>query len=123
MTSDHTLPLEVTGVYAHNSSAEPIAFNAEGDEIDISITSSNHNLLSEDLINVFPNPTTNHLSIDVNDLTGISYLLYNSLGQQVLNGNITDDITNINTSKLSAGIYFLNVQMEEGMVNVKILVE
>lgn len=69
--------------------------------------------------NYFPNPVTDVLNIS--SKTKIEHsTLYNLIGQQV--GVYTIDNTSINMQSLSAGIYLLNVQFENGQTEtVKII--
>ena len=75
------------------------------------------------ITDVYPNPTTGRLVIDMNDLKGESFALHNALGQLVLTDQIQDEITLLNLKNYSSGIYFLTIKAEEGIINMKVLVE
>lgn len=63
-------------------------------------------LLEEDLVNVYPNPTNEFINIVVNDNIHISnVILYNLLGKQIL---VTKN-NKINIKNFSNGIYYLKV--------------
>ena len=64
-------------------------------------------------INVYPNPANNQLSISFTNIQGkeTPYLVYNVMGQIVLNGTLkTDAFDKIDISSLPAGLYMLAVQ-------------
>jgi poly(3-hydroxybutyrate) depolymerase len=59
-------------------------------------------------IEVYPNPTTNILKIQVNEvLLGKEYAVCDKLGRNLLFGKINSKISNIDVSELSQGFYFL----------------
>lgn len=122
-TNDYDIPLNVTNVYAHDHLAEEVMFNGESTEVHISIVSSNDNILPEEYIDIYPNPTSGKLVIDTRDLKGESVSLYNALGQLVLEENIQSQQTVLDLDNMSKGIYFLNVRAEEGIVNTKVIVD
>ena len=62
-------------------------------------------------LNAFPNPTTDNLTLQINNFTHetLSYQLYDMQGKQLDNGQITKQETLINTVNLPSSIYFINV--------------
>ena len=59
---------------------------------------------------LFPNPATNQLTVFANSqLQGLSYVVYNIMGESVLKGIIHSGNTQIDLSNLSSGMYFFNV--------------
>jgi hypothetical protein len=83
------------------------------------VTSSAESLSLKDYatldFSVYPNPSSDNISIQ--SKTEISNVqLFNSLGQNVLE---VKGKSNIDISKLSAGIYFLKVQDAEGNLGLK----
>ena len=64
------------------------------------------------IFEVYPNPAHNVLSISTGEYEVKKQLqlkIVNSLGMIVIHQNITQGVSNINTSALPSGIYVLNV--------------
>jgi hypothetical protein len=67
---------------------------------------------SKNLLTIYPNPFTESVNIRVNDaMQGKKYelLIYNALGELVARKTITEQITEIETSKFASGVYFYQV--------------
>ncbi len=61
-------------------------------------------------VNIYPNPSAEVLVIKVNEpKTGMEFLLYNALGQEVDKVSIVDKETHYLRRNLSKGIYSFNV--------------
>ncbi|MDO8999640.1 MAG: ice-binding family protein [Bacteroidota bacterium] len=70
------------------------------------------NSSSSNAISIYPNPFTSSLKIDLNNsLTGnnVEVMIYNVLGELVMNESVTKQISTINTSNLSSGMYFYKI--------------
>lgn len=63
------------------------------------------------LINAFPNPVIEFVTLDLSE-TGneTKYILYSVEGKKITENNISEKTTSIQMSELSSGIYFLEVQ-------------
>jgi hypothetical protein len=70
-------------------------------------------------LTVFPNPTTENLTLQISDYSNqkLTYKLFNVQGKQLSNGHITAKQTEINTSSLPAATYFIYVVNQE---NIKV---
>jgi hypothetical protein len=65
-------------------------------------------------IKVYPNPSNNFITIEnKSTLLNSTYLIFNSLGQQVLTGKLTHTTTTVDIKELPTGLYFLQVGDEE----------
>lgn len=84
---------------------------------DITFTSSTDAILNNEL-NIFPNPARNHMSIKHNSLIE-QLTLFNLQGVKVLDVNPEAENTTINTSDLSAGIYFVLVKDKQGEIQTQ----
>ena len=77
-------------------------------------TPSGINLLpnaSKPIVNVFPNPVTNELMIEIEANNGkAGFEVIDSSGQSVLRGSLFDK-TAVNFSNFASGIYFLKIEM------------
>ncbi len=74
----------------------------------------------ENLISVFPNPTNDFITIENNnDQLSSTYVILNSLGQQILSGQLSGETTIVDIGGLSSGFYLLLVG--EGKHSYKLL--
>jgi photosystem II stability/assembly factor-like uncharacterized protein len=70
---------------------------------------SNADFVSNQNINLYPNPVSNELTIEVdNNSEEINYEIYNLLNQLISKGNFTNKTT-INTSSFSSGTYLIKL--------------
>ncbi len=84
-------------------------FGIEGINLDIMLT-------------IYPNPTSNLLTIqNQNGFEINSITLYDTLGRKVLESNEATEA--IDVSNLTAGIYFLHITTDSGMVTKKVIKE
>jgi Secretion system C-terminal sorting domain len=62
-------------------------------------------------LEVYPNPTTDHLTLNVKDThsVGLSYILYDTKGKVISSNNVSDNKTIIEMSDLGPSSYFLQV--------------
>ena len=62
--------------------------------------------------NVFPNPTSEILNIDILNFEGLNYLIYDIRGRQLLKASINNKITPVNINNLTNGLYLLVITGE-----------
>ena len=74
----------------------------------------------ENTLKIFPNPTRNALNISFE--VPYSYIIYNSIGQNVLSGNSSGN-TLIDCGVLEKGIYVIHIAAEGQIIIKKIIVE
>lgn len=72
--------------------------------------------LSNTQIEVFPNPTSNNLQLNLPDFTNGRVNIYNALGALVLEQNIYTNKPKLNLSSFENGLYVLEVVLEERFV-------
>jgi hypothetical protein len=77
----------------------------------------------ERLIDVYPNPVNDNLNVVLTNINeGVSYIIYNTLGQRVANGNLSANSTHfINMSKQERGIYFIKLSTTSNSITRKII--
>jgi len=66
------------------------------------------------LIKVYPNPAKNTLSIEaaINNRNS-PFFIFNQLGQQVLSGQLMNEISIIDIKKIPPGLYYIQIGIEE----------
>jgi len=67
-------------------------------------------------LSVYPNPTTNQLTLKTGDHTALSYQLYDVLGRLIETKVVNSNSTNISFERLSTATYFLNVVKDYQLV-------
>ena len=68
---------------------------------------------------MYPNPVNEMLTIDINDV--VNYSLINLNGQILKKGDLKENENTLNVSNLSAGLYFLKIKTDGGMVTKKLI--
>ena len=70
------------------------------------------------LLSVYPNPTTSHINLRIDDQLnkGLSYQLYDLRGRLLLQGDITDKITQVDMQKLQSATYMINILQDHKRV-------
>ncbi len=63
-------------------------------------------------ISVYPNPATSTINISTNDKVE-ELMVYNNMGELVMSNRL--NVSHINISNLSTGMYFIHVKTEQGM--------
>jgi len=65
-------------------------------------------------INVYPNPTTGLLNLELNNIDAAQVRVSNVFGQLVFSGNVTRNQSAINLSAFGAGVYYIDVRTATG---------
>jgi len=73
-----------------------------------------NNEISSEVINIYPNPVADYVSIKGENITTIS--IYNSIGTLVETFNSNSNLTKIQLSNYSEGIYIIKVNTSTGVV-------
>lgn len=76
-----------------------------------------------DLLSIFPNPTKNKLSISLEGIKIENIILYDINGRKIFNQMPFATYTEINTSTLNQGVYFIKIETDKGMLTKKFIVE
>ena len=86
------------------------------------LTTSNEEVLApENMVNVFPNPAADHLTVDldfVENMERVDLYIVDVTGKLIRNvqlENITSQQVEINLDQLSSGTYFLQIRTEAGV--------
>ena len=116
---------EITNLYNANLCIETISVT---DTLVINVNRTGYNPISySNTIKVYPNPAKNKITIDNGDIqkmNGYSIKIINSLGQQVYQGGITQQIVSIDITQWTGnGMYYLQLTDNNGnIVDVKKIV-
>jgi hypothetical protein len=76
---------------------------------------------NESQVKVYPNPTKHLVNIEAEGMIEVS--VYNTLGQCVINKEVTDSQTSVDLQNVSEGLYLLRVKSEDGTISKRIVVE
>lgn len=68
-------------------------------------------------MSIFPNPTSELLTINSAVYDGVSYKMYDKSGRIVLAGELTDELTQLNVASFSDGSY--SILLEQGNEPIK----
>ena len=74
-----------------------------------------------DLVKVYPNPTKDKVTIEVEGMTQV--MVYNTMGQCVIQSEVAGSQTSIDLQEVTTGLYMLRVVTGEGTISKRIVVE
>ncbi len=79
-------------------------------------------VIGENEIAVYPNPAADFVNISASmDIQSIT--VYNNVGQIISVENVKSNLYKINTANYESGIYFLQLETEEGMISKRVVIE
>ena len=88
------------------------------------VTTSTVDPVLSDKVNVFPNPVSDVLNIELGELKGEILELYDILGKRVVYRELnSEQLINMNVNRLEKGMYVLKIQTDQGLVSKRIVVE
>ena len=76
---------------------------------------------NEALVKVYPNPTKNLVTVEAEGMTEV--LVYNTLGQCVLQKGVAGEQTTVDLQHVSEGLYLLRIKTANGIVSKCITIE
>ena len=103
--------VEVVAVYENGTSVGSAVLVTKG---------TNVSEITENNISVYPNPANDFVKISANDNIN-SVKVYNCLGMMVEEIEVNANEVELNTSEYNTGIYFVNVQTENGNLVKKVV--
>ncbi|MFK7981462.1 MAG: cadherin-like domain-containing protein, partial [Saprospiraceae bacterium] len=83
-------------------------------------------ILDESLVKIYPNPVSDNLQLDLTQIATKNALLriFDVQGKLVYQTNLTNpSVTSIITTNFNNGLYFLKLDMKEGVITKKIVVQ
>jgi hypothetical protein len=80
------------------------------------------NNLNSNIYNIYPNPTSNTINIDIDNSSDITSIeIYNAIGQRIYH---TNNFKNqIDISEFQSGVYFLSIETLRGRTTKQIIKE
>ncbi len=88
------------------------------------ITATKEEKIFGDNINVYPNPVSNSLQIQLPEAIGFEYNIYDIGGKPLKTENVTPtNLYEVDTANFPKGIYFLNLKTSEGLFFTKKIVK
>jgi uncharacterized repeat protein (TIGR01451 family) len=72
-------------------------------------TVSIENYIASEVIDIYPNPTTNLITIQSESVLNNKFKIYDQQGREVMNGKLTGKNTEVSLDKLSRGTYTIQV--------------
>lgn len=69
---------------------------------------TDNNAFNNDL-KIYPNPSKNNFTVDVNRFSNITYNIVNMLGQKIRTGLFNNGINNLNMENEASGLYFIQL--------------
>jgi len=72
---------------------------------------------------VYPNPTNGELNLKIEGINHFNYLIYNMIGQNVMNGSVDGNEACLDLGRLEKGVYFVSVVSEHQKIVKKVVVK
>ena len=109
---EYYISIEVAS--CNNDPLLPFSLRSNLELVNQNLSINNNNWLGQK-IQVYPNPTSDYINISFTNQIEINTVsIYNALGQLVFD---TNKFENIYISELSAGLYYLSINTNKGVVN------
>jgi len=101
----------------------PVHFKSAPMQITIAQGVGVNELLTEDAISVYPNPSYGNLNIDLKSFKGetVDIMIYDIRGRQVRSGQITNAHTMLDLVDIAPGVYVLRMESGEETITHKFL--
>jgi hypothetical protein len=98
----------------NNIEGTPATLVGSGGTVTTLCTNGTNEIISKNLLTIFPNPTTNNLTIE--NLQKATIEILNIQGQLIKTIETTEDKTSIDISNLPGGVYIIKLNTAEGSV-------
>lgn len=110
--------LSVQGVYTFEYTVAGTApCKAVSDTVNVtisSVTSLISGTLSDNSIEIYPNPVTDNLNVDMSQITGTKSVKLSDMTGRVLLETTGENLVNLETTNLTKGMYIIQIKSESG---------
>lgn len=121
-TETSTATETINDVHIINSS-NGIAVGRKGTIVRLSSGSNGiDKTLGKANINLYPNPTSKKLTIEIKNIIGVTLKVINTLGTELHSEAVTSGTQSLDVSSWSAGIYFLQILNGTNIVDIRKIV-
>jgi hypothetical protein len=103
-------------VYTTNTGGNGTVAQGLQQPYEISTTSGISEATVSLAMSAYPNPTTNHLYLKVEDFSNLNYQLFDLAGKVIESNNIISTSTLINMEEFPPAIYFINVTQNSQLI-------
>ncbi len=114
----------ITDIKVIGNTGEELSFS--GSHGDVLLTGETTDVLNptlNEVINVYPNPASSTINVLAEDVQIEKVLLYNAVGQLIQQNNTANSYQQFDASELPGGLYLVSIHTDEGILNVKVVVE
>lgn len=118
-----TFTVPTTGTYflGWHAYSDADAFYIAIDDVALTLSTGIDNKTAENAVQIFPNPAKDQLNItSTNPVQNVK--VYNSIGQLIINNHIDAMNYSLNTSSFNYGVYYIQIETKEGIVNKKFVI-
>ena len=115
----YTDKVGATGSYTYSVMAKKYDGMSEPVSVTVDVTEVGLNEINAKDVNVYPNPTSGVVYVDLNE--SFDAVIYNYQGQVV--NRLYDNNNQIDMSELSSGMYFVEIRTNDNAVVKKVLVK
>jgi hypothetical protein len=105
----------VTAVYDNGLESDP------SNSVTVDVITGVEEYLA-DAINVYPNPATDVVNVK-SDVQINSVKVYNYAGQVIVNEEVNSMMYQLNSSQYQSGIYFFQIETDEGTISKRIIIQ
>jgi len=120
--ADGYQPVTQTGVVVTNGGVKTIHFYLYPDLLEGTETLTGIDQVVFEELSIYPNPAKDEVNISLNSQMN-NVKITNNIGQVMCNQPVDAQFVNINTSKFQAGIYFIEIQTETGIITEKLVIK
>jgi hypothetical protein len=82
------------------------------------VLTSNKELNTQFPINIYPNPTTDKIYIDLSDMTRCSFELFNAQGKSIIQRELNSPKNLVSMQELSKGLYLYRVNIGDKQLKI-----
>ena len=90
--------------------------------VDKTTTSTEEEWLNNQ-VTVYPNPASDRVTVQLDELRAESIMVFNSLGQRVADLPARSDLIDLNTSQWENGIYLMKIQTDKGVATKRVIIQ